>query len=40
MPNARLGIVANSNVPFVALNRLFFDGRTGSDTSRGISLVS
>jgi len=35
-PNARLGILATSNQPFVGLNRTFFHNRLGSTTSQGV----
>ena len=38
VPNAELGIVATSNDPFVALNRLIVNNGLGADTSHGIHI--
>jgi 5-hydroxyisourate hydrolase-like protein (transthyretin family) len=38
MPNADLGLVATSDQPFVALNRMSINNGRGADTSRGIPI--
>jgi hypothetical protein len=38
VPNAQMGVVATSNLPFVGLNRGFFSNGAGSSTSTGVPL--
>jgi hypothetical protein len=39
MPNAQLGLVATSDLPFVALNRMSINIGAGADTSRGTPIT-